>query len=77
MNQTEISHYSLYVPTEIIKQICDRVECTRNCIDVKFNMKKLNQLAWFRGNSFRIDLDKPKLRVKREVIYQFTDVLSK
>lgn len=62
--------------TEIFKQKCDRVECMQNCVDVKFNVKKLNQMAWFRGNSFRIDLDKPKLRMKREVIYSFTDVLS-
>lgn len=62
--------------TDIVKRHCDRIECVKNCVDVNFNVKNLNQLDWFRGNSFRIDLDKPKLRMKREVIYSFTDVLS-
>lgn len=58
-----------------LKSIGD-CHCFENCEDTKFHMKSKRTYTWLRSNSLRWEMDKPKYRIKREVIYSFADVLG-
>lgn len=60
----------------IFTKAIQECQCLENCENIKFHMKSKQSYTWLRGNSLRWDVDIPKYRIKREVIYSFNDVLG-
>lgn len=71
---TKLSSLFQLILTDQYEANCN---CIDNCEDIKFNMKSSSYLAWLRGNTLRWEMNWPKFRIKREVIYAISDVLGK
>lgn len=60
----------------VFREESDKCLCPENCEDTRFGVKSQKIYSWFRSSTLRWELDTPKFRIKREIIYSFTDVLG-
>lgn len=52
--------------------------CLPNCDEVNYVVERLETREWFLGSSLQWGLkDYPRMRLKRDVIFGFTDLLGK
>lgn len=81
-------YYIMFVPLFIwlqdyfiwivsIDEAIQKCECFSTCNDIKFGKQEVNVLHWLHKNTFRLELIKPKMRFKREVLYTITDIIGK
>lgn len=62
--------------SEQLKTVAKECSCLPNCDDVNYILEEYDSREWFLGANLQWGLkDCPKMRLKRDVIFAFTDFL--
>lgn len=62
---------------ERLKTLKDECKCLANCEDVNYVVEEFDIRLWFLGSSCQFGLKAcPRMRLKRDLIFGFTDVLG-
>lgn len=67
-------HFKLHLVP--VQEAVDECNCLEMCTDVKFGIHQSVEVYWIQGNKLQVELIPPKMRVMREVIYTFTDIMG-
>ncbi|XP_055295694.1 sodium channel protein Nach-like [Sitodiplosis mosellana] len=59
-----------------INEATKSCECYQLCTNVKFGIQGVNSLNWLQNNKLRMELSKPKMRLIREALHSYTDVVA-
>lgn len=60
-----------------IESTVNACECYGTCTNVKFSIQGTNTLHWLQSNKLRFELNRPKMRLVREVLHSYSDVIGK
>ena len=61
---------------DLIENVVNSCECYGTCTNVKFSIQGTNTLHWLQSNKLRFELSRPKMRLVREVLHSYSDVIG-
>lgn len=74
---TQSNTYNIQIISVFIREAVQLCKCGGTCTDMKYGMRETDAIYWNENNTIRLEMVKPKMRVKREVLYTISDMVGK